>query len=80
MSLNELIGPNSARTKIVATVGPASGDVKKLVELIDAGVDVFRVNMAHGNRKEHNQTVANIRKRVICTSHSGILGRSKQRG
>ncbi len=50
-----------ARTKIVATVGPACRTVAKLVELIHAGVNVFRVNMAHGTRAEHEQTVADIR-------------------
>lgn len=50
-----------ARTKIVATVGPACGTVEKLVELLQAGVDVFRVNMAHGDRAAHERSVANIR-------------------
>ncbi|HTN77525.1 MAG TPA: pyruvate kinase [Pirellulaceae bacterium] len=50
-----------ARTKIVATVGPACRTVAKLVELLQAGVDVFRVNMAHGTRAEHEQTVHDIR-------------------
>jgi pyruvate kinase len=49
------------RTKIVATVGPACRDMTKLIELLQAGVDVFRVNMAHGSREEHEQMVADIR-------------------
>lgn len=44
---------NIARTKIVATVGPACGSADKLAELIRLGVDVFRLNMAHGSRAEH---------------------------
>ena len=40
-----------ARTKIVATVGPASNSPEVLKELIVAGADVFRLNMAHGTRK-----------------------------
>lgn len=43
----------SARTKIVATVGPACGSVDKLAALIRLGVDVFRLNMAHGDRTRH---------------------------
>ena len=50
-----------ARTKIVATVGPACSTVDQLDELLLAGVDVFRINMAHGNREQHDQTLANIR-------------------
>lgn len=48
-------------TKIVATVGPASSGVERLMELIHAGVDVFRVNTAHGDREEHEQRLADIR-------------------
>lgn len=48
---------NIARTKIVATVGPACGTVEKLSELIRLGVDVFRLNMAHGNRQQHQAMV-----------------------
>ncbi|MDP1561849.1 MAG: pyruvate kinase [Pirellulaceae bacterium] len=43
----------SARTKIVATVGPACGSVDQLSNLIRLGVDVFRLNMAHGDRARH---------------------------
>ena len=51
-----------SQTKIVATVGPATTGVGKLTELIEAGVDVFRVNMAHGDRAEHQERVDTIRK------------------
>lgn len=50
-----------ARTKIVATVGPASKAPGKLKELILAGADVFRLNMAHGTRKDHEEAINNIR-------------------
>jgi pyruvate kinase len=50
-----------ARTKIVATVGPACGSVEKLSQLIEAGVSVFRVNTAHGTREQRAEMVANIR-------------------
>ena len=43
----------STRTKIVATVGPACREPDQLAELVRAGVDVFRLNMAHGNIEEH---------------------------
>jgi len=51
-----------SQTKIVATVGPACAEQKELVELIRAGVDVFRVNTAHGSRQEHQQRVEDIRR------------------
>jgi pyruvate kinase len=50
-----------ARTKIVATVGPACGTVEKLVELINAGVSVFRINTAHGTQEEREKKLIDIR-------------------
>ncbi len=50
-----------SQTKIVATVGPACDETARLVELIRAGVDVFRVNTAHGDRGEHARRVEQIR-------------------
>ena len=50
-----------SHTKIVATVGPASGTVEKLTELITAGVDIFRVNTAHGTLEEHRKKFEMIR-------------------
>ena len=44
---------HSARTKIVATLGPACGSVPQVARLIQLGVDVFRLNMAHGDRQRH---------------------------
>ncbi|MCS7304524.1 MAG: pyruvate kinase [Thermoguttaceae bacterium] len=48
-------------TKIVATVGPACRSVECLAQLIQAGVDVFRINTAHGQLAEHTETLARIR-------------------
>jgi pyruvate kinase len=41
------------RTKIVATLGPASGEREVLGAMIDAGVDVVRLNFSHGERADH---------------------------
>ncbi|MFV1968366.1 MAG: pyruvate kinase [Pirellulaceae bacterium] len=49
------------RTKIVATVGPASGSQEQRRALIEAGVDVFRVNFSHGDEKQRDQFLTNIR-------------------
>ncbi|MDR3639363.1 MAG: pyruvate kinase [Isosphaeraceae bacterium] len=48
-------------TKIVATVGPASRDPAVLKALIEAGVDVFRLNFSHGTHEEHAETLQAIR-------------------
>ncbi len=50
-----------ARTKIVATVGPACGEIEQLAELIKAGADVFRLNMAHAEPEEQQVFVDRIR-------------------
>lgn len=41
--------------KIVATLGPASSDKKMIRALFDAGADVFRLNMSHGNHDDHRE-------------------------
>lgn len=50
------------RTKILATVGPASDTVEILISLIKAGVNVFRLNFSHGTHEYHTQVLANIRR------------------
>jgi pyruvate kinase len=50
------------RTKIVATVGPASREPAILRKLIDAGVNVFRLNFSHGSHEEHSAILADIRR------------------
>src|SRR3954464_11132601 len=45
------------RTKIVATIGPASRDRDTLVEMVDAGMDVARLNFSHANHEVHAETV-----------------------
>jgi len=50
-----------ARTKIVATVGPACRDRQTLADIVSAGVDVFRLNMAHGDKHQHEATISAIR-------------------
>ena len=52
------------RTKIVATVGPASSSEDMLGRLIDAGVNVFRLNFSHGSADTHRDTAARIRRQA----------------
>ncbi len=54
-------------TKIVATVGPACDTPEKLAELIVAGVDVFRINTAHGKVKDHEAKLSAIRQASEAT-------------
>lgn len=49
------------RTKIIATVGPSSRPVERIKELIQAGVNVFRLNFSHGSHEEHLETLKRIR-------------------
>lgn len=49
------------KTKIVATIGPASADKKVLEKMIKAGMNVARLNMGHGDHAEHQRLVENIR-------------------
>lgn len=49
------------KTKIVCTIGPASETVEKLVQLIEAGMNVARLNFSHGNHEEHAVRISNIR-------------------
>ena len=49
------------RTKIVATIGPASDSVEMLASLMDAGVDVMRLNLSHGSIEGHLELLALIR-------------------
>jgi pyruvate kinase len=51
----------SKRTKIVATIGPASRDPKMLRELFLAGVNVVRLNFSHGTHAEHAAVIADVR-------------------
>ena len=49
------------RVKIVATLGPASQDIRVIEELARAGADVFRINMSHASHDLMRETVARIR-------------------
>jgi pyruvate kinase len=51
---------NHSRTKIVATVGPASSSSEVLEKMIISGVDVFRLNFSHGSYEDMSAIVNNI--------------------
>lgn len=49
------------RTKIVATIGPASRDPETLARMVEAGLDVARLNFSHGDRDLHAENAARVR-------------------
>jgi pyruvate kinase len=57
----DLRGLTAGRTKIVATVGPASSGPDALRRLIEAGVSVFRLNFSHGTYETHAAAVSQVR-------------------
>ena len=62
------------KTKIIATVGPASRSPEKILALIKAGVNVFRLNFSHGSHAEHLETLQTIRKvSADMNSYTAIL-------
>lgn len=50
------------KTKIVCTIGPASGDLETLKQMLQAGMNVARLNFSHGNHDEHGQYIKTIRR------------------
>lgn len=48
------------KTKIIATVGPASNTYEKLLALVQEGVNVFRLNFSHGTHEEHKAVIDHI--------------------
>ncbi|MCX6274782.1 MAG: pyruvate kinase [Bacteroidetes bacterium] len=62
------------KTKIIATIGPASSSPEVLEELMRAGVDVCRLNFSHGNYEDHEQVIIAIREISKRTHmHAAIL-------
>ena len=62
------------RTKIVATLGPATDTPRALDELIRSGVDVCRINFSHGSAGEHRVRVETVRNRArACGRQIGII-------
>src|ERR671922_553687 len=49
------------RTKIVATIGPASSDPDVLARMVDAGMDVARLNFSHGTAEQHAEMARRVR-------------------
>ena len=77
MNIADVISGKQVRarkTKIIATIGPASRNKKTLTELIHAGTNVFRLNFSHGSHEEHFETLSMIREVASeCKSSVAVL-------
>jgi len=62
--------PNSKKTKIVATLGPATSSKETLSKMMEAGVNVFRINFSHADYDDVKEKVKTIRKLSKETGHS----------
>jgi pyruvate kinase len=63
-TLKQILGvtqEKTRRTKIVCTIGPASGTVEILVKMLDLGMNVARLNFSHGDHASHGKMVENVR-------------------
>jgi pyruvate kinase len=56
--------PPFRKTKIIATIGPACDDLEVLVQMIQSGMNVTRLNLSHGSFEEHSQRIKRIREAV----------------
>ncbi|MDD3814999.1 MAG: pyruvate kinase [Desulfocapsaceae bacterium] len=62
------------KTKIIATIGPASDNVETLTQMIKAGMNIARLNFSHGAFSSHSKTIAKIREAArICDCRIAIM-------
>lgn len=62
------------RTKIVATLGPSSNDADMLKRMIDAGMDIVRLNFSHGKASDHEERMDRVRDAAKnCGKEIGVL-------
>jgi pyruvate kinase len=70
-----IIAAMTRRTKIVATLGPATDDAQVLKDIIDAGMDVARINFSHGDEDDHRARIEALRKASEeCGREIGLMG------
>ena len=60
------------RTKIIATLGPATDDIEVLSSIIAAGVNVVRLNFSHGSQASHQKRIENVRR--VAAEQKKVIG------
>lgn len=60
--------PYKKRTKVVCTIGPATASREKILQLIESGMDIARINFSHSNQDSHEKTFELLRN---CEQESG---------
>jgi len=60
----------SRRAKIICTLGPATSSPEKIRALVDAGMDVARLNFSHGTREEHAEVYRHVREASDASQHA----------
>ena len=67
--------PHIPRTKIVCTLGPATATADTIGGLMDAGLDVARINFSHGTHEQHAERIQVIRREAAVRNRPvAILG------
>lgn len=61
------------KTKIVCTVGPVTESEEMLTKLLNAGMDVMRLNFSHGDHAEHSQRITNLHNVLKKTDHRAAI-------
>ncbi|MBI4606142.1 MAG: pyruvate kinase [Planctomycetes bacterium] len=65
--------PKPHRTKIVCTLGPSTATLDVVRDLIEAGADVFRINLSHGTREAHAEAIELVRRASRELNHDAAL-------
>src|SRR5438552_18740553 len=70
--------PPPRRAKIVCTLGPATRTAESVAALIDAGMDVARLNLSHGSHDEHRALSEHVRREPDPAKRPGAVGADRQ--